>query len=146
MANPQRSAVWVLVVFTIITLVSYFYAPKITEWSKTAGLVESIIVYIITNPVYMSVFIYLSTQYQLRGFLSSLFIVLALDIQSLPHVVVDGVTQEPTTYLFIDSIISRYFHTNIFVLYVVLPLVLMFVAYELISPGQFVKAVRRYSG
>lgn len=132
--------------FSLASLLSYWYAPNLTEWGKTSGLIESVIIYIIINPVYIGAIGFLSSKYHLRGFIASLFTIVALDIQSLPHVVVDGVTQDPTTYLFLDSIFYRNFGVGLFVLYVILPISLMIIAYELVSPGAFVKTVRRYSG
>jgi hypothetical protein len=145
-SNPQTTATWILLIFSLACLAAWWLAPGITEWSKTAGVFESTIVYILTNPVYLAVFLYLSATYHLRGFLASLFVILAVDIQSLPHVVTDGANSDPSTFLFIDSIIARNLSMPLWVLYTVVPIGLMVMAYEITAPGTFVRVVKRYVG
>jgi|WetSurMetagenome_2_1015567.scaffolds.fasta_scaffold678254_1 hypothetical protein len=140
----QRTASWIIAVFAIASVVAYFISPSITEWSKTAGLWSSLIVYILTNPVYLTLIYWLSDRYHIMGFLSSLLVVLALDIQSLPHVIADGTNVDPNTYLFIDSIIFRNFGIQGIWLYFVLPTAMIIIAYEMVSPGTFVRIFKKH--
>jgi hypothetical protein len=144
--NPQTTATIILIIFSIVTLISWYIAPGITEWSKTAGPVESTLTYILVNPVYLVLIVYLSRRYSVRGFIASLFIVLALDIQSLPHVVTDGVATDPNLLLFSDSIIHRFLGVPKDILYTVVPIGLVVGAYEIVAPGTFVGIFKRYVG
>jgi hypothetical protein len=143
--NPQHTATIILIIFSIACVVSYLISPGLMEWSKTAGTFESIIVYVLTNPIYLGVFVFLTQQYQIRGTIASILVILALDIQSLPEVVLDGVIS-PNTYLFIDSIIFRNYPMPLWILYIVLPITLMAAAYAITAPGTFVKTVKRFVG
>ena len=144
--SVEDQAALIVGIFVLTTILAYVYAPDIVKWSQTAGFFESTAIYILTNPVYLVLVLYLSHKFHIKGLLASLLVVLALDIQSLPHVVTDGINTDPATFLFIDSIIFRYFHVNLFVLYVVIPIGLMILASEVVSKGMFVRIVRRYIG
>jgi len=139
-------ALLILGMFVMLTVISYLYGGWIRDWSKDANPIESILMYIVLNPVYLGVILLMSSRFHLNGFIASLLIIMALDIQSLPHVIIEGIEPEQTTYLFIDSIIYRYTSVNRFVLYVILPIGFMVAAYELVSNGTFVKIMKRYLG
>jgi hypothetical protein len=139
----------IMLIFFIASLGAYYYSDSINKWSEGAGLVESVVAYILLNPIYLSFIYYLTEKYKNRGFIASVLVVLALDIQSLPHVVhMSGVVStDPTTFLFIDSIIFRnYAGVGVFGLYVVLPFILVGLAYEIVAPSTFVKIFKKYFG
>lgn len=147
MSRSQESAVSILVGFTILSLVFYQYHTAITAWVANSSILVKFAVYIVLNPVYLGLMLYLALKYQWRGFLSSLFIIMALDIQSLPHMVgVNGLIDgSPTSSMFVDALIYKAWPgIDPFTLYIVLPTLLLVGAYLAVSPRNFVKTFKQH--
>lgn len=140
--SPKQTAAIILIIFSAVTLASWYFYSDIVEWSKTAGAFESMLAFILVNPVYLGLIVLLSRRYSIQGFVASLLVVLALDIQSLPHIV-NGETIGPNLYLFSDSIINRFLGVPKDILYTVVPIGLVLAAYEIVAPGTFVKIFKR---
>lgn len=148
MRSNQDTALVVIGLVSLLSFFFYTYSDGITNYAKESDPWREMFVCILTNPVYIGLIVYMANRYQLRGLVSSFLIIIALDIQSLPHVVPNSgaLPTDAASYLYMDTVFYRLAPwMGTFGLYVVLPTLLLVGAYYVVSPKTFVTQFKRYS-
>lgn len=141
--DNKQKAYGTLIIFGIIAYLFYIFSDGFSVWLSTTNAWLAMIVAIVLNPAYLLLIYWLYKEYDLRGIASGILISLAIDIISLTHSItnsailpVDGTAlplygYSDTTFF---KLIMPYLHgtTALLVLYVVIPVVLMYLALRII--------------
>jgi hypothetical protein len=152
-SNKSR-AYLTLVVFAAIAFAFWKYSDAFAAWTMTSNIWLVMVVSIVINPAYIFLIITLYHQYNWRGLLSGLIISIAIDIISLTHSILKaGVLPVDSTasplYGYADTTFYKlmydYIHgpTAVFILYVVIPTLLIYLALRIIrKTSSFNKIVK----
>lgn len=150
--DSKGKALAILAVFTIIFYILWSYADAFAQWTKTGDIMSVAVGYMLTNPEHLAIIGFMAKTKGIRGFIASLFVVSAFDIASLAHFITQSgaLPNEASSFAGLDTITYRAFYPNFilgtFGLYVLLPTLLLVIAYEIVSPGTFTSLIKRGVG
>jgi hypothetical protein len=146
--NPKKLARDIIIGFFLLSQFFYMYGDQIAEWAKNAPILQNIAVYILTNPAYIAIILVLMWRYKERGLIASILIVVAFDIQSLPHMIplnLQNIADQ--AYMFPEGIIYKTFATiSLWTLYVAIPTGLMIAAGYTVEPKIFIRLIKKTLG
>ena len=125
--------------FLLISLLYWYFSDSYSLWTSMTNPWLVMVVSIILNPAYAFLIYLLWTQYEFRGIIAGLLISLGVDIVTLSHsipfnAVLPTDLQATPLYSYSDTlifkIISPYIQGTLasFILYVIIPLLLFFIA------------------
>ena len=153
MFNNKEKAYGTLAAFFIIAFLFWKYSDAFTTWSSSANPLLVTIAYIVLNPAYLVLIWWLYKSYGVKGAVSGVIISISLDIISLSHSILSngllpsGISplfaySDTTAYKFLTTFISQS-PMAVFILYVIVPTALIWLALFLIKrKSSFNKIVR----
>jgi hypothetical protein len=144
MMTYQQQAMIILAIALGLSLFFWFYSDSINEWFRTADAPIAIFVYFLTQPPYLAIIGALAYTKKIRGLFASFFIVLGMDLMTLPHFVAPSGELPQIAFSFVQpevQIIRMAPWLGSFGLYVALPMVLFGVALWILLPEMFVKSI-----
>lgn len=138
--NNKQRAYATLIFITILSAVFWWYSDYFSNWSMNANPFLAILVTILIHPEYLFLIYILYTQYQFRGLFSGILISIAFDIISVGHSVLraGGLPTDPIFYTYTDTIFYKLIYgwfpgvAGPFIVYVVLPVLLVYLALRII--------------
>jgi len=151
--NNKTKAYGTLLIFLAFSFIFWKYSDAFTTWCSISDPLIVTIAYIVLNPAYIVLIYWLWKEYSFRGAISGLIISIAIDIMSLAHsILLDGklVTGITPLQTYTDTtfykIITAYIAPSpfaVFLLYVIIPTALIYLALRIIrKTSSFNKIVR----
>lgn len=151
--NLEERGIYIIIGFIAMSIIYWVFSDAISAWSTSANGLAIIFAYFLSNPVYLFLIISMSAWKQLKGFLSSLIIVLAFDIASLPHYIklAGALPSDASSFFSVEMAIFKTSHIfasyiGTFIIYVLIPILLMILALEIVGIKTFSKLVERHGG
>jgi len=144
----KETAIIILAVIVAASFILYSYADQFATWSKQGDPLSVSVAYLLLTPAYILMLILLAKTKGVRGFLAGLLIIVSFDILSFPHYITQTGTlpTEASSYVGLDTIIYRTwqpFPLGTLGIYVIVPTILLVIAYEIVSPGTWVTLVKK---
>lgn len=138
--DNKEKAYGTLIIFGIIAYIFYIISDGFSSWTKTANPFLAMAASIILNPAYIVLIIYLWNQYEFRGLIAGLLVSISIDILSLGHSISSTglLPQDPAFFTYADTtffkLIIPYVQGTVavFILYVILPVLLIYLALRII--------------
>lgn len=150
--DARNTAFAILIAMAILSYALWYYADGFAKWTMVGEPLVVTIVYLLTNPDHLAILAFMTKSKGARGALAGFFVISAFDIASWAHYITlsGALPGDPSSYVGLDTIIYKVFYPNFplgtFGLYVVLPVLLMVVAYEILFPRSFVSLIKRAVG
>lgn len=145
-----------LIIIAIVIVSSFIFwivSDSISNWGKIANPWLGMLVYTILNPVNWFILYFLIKKYGFRGLLSGFIIAIIIDIFSLPHSIMfmGGLPSDAPLFLYSDT---TFYHglilpifgagwLGVFMLYVILPTILIVIAALIVQPKTFVTIFKK---
>jgi ABC-type uncharacterized transport system permease subunit len=138
--DSKQKAYGTLGLFLILAFVFWQISDQFALWTSTANPWIALIVSIIINPAYAFLIYFLWKEYDFRGLIAGIIISIGVDIISLSHSIVKigAMPTDPAFFAYADTtffkIINPYFQgqTATFILYVIIPALLFYLALRII--------------
>jgi hypothetical protein len=138
--------------FIALSVIYWLVSDRISVWSQSASAILVITAYLLSNPTYVFLIYSMTIWKRAKGFISSLLIALAFDITSLPHYLPyrGGLPADPSSYFSVElalaksGIVGMLGVAGPFVIYVVVPILLIIVALEIVGIRVFTKIMKEH--
>lgn len=138
-SNRER-AYGTLVVIGILAFIFWKMSDSFSNWAATTNPWVAMIASILLNPVYLFLIYVLWKEYKGRGLIAGLLVSLSLDIISMGHSIDIGglLPANSSLYTYADTTLYKIIYplingqTGTFVLYVLLPLALVYIALRVV--------------
>jgi hypothetical protein len=142
--DNKKKAYGTLIVFAILALAFWYFSDTFSLWASQTNTWVVMLVSIILNPAYFVLIYWLFKEYGVRGIFSGILISLGIDIISLTHSISKiGIlptgTESLPLYGYSDTLfykaISQFLGAHpfvVFILYVVIPVLLVYLALRVI--------------
>lgn len=146
----ENQGITIIIIFIISSILAWWFSDSLSSWSISANPFLVLTFYLLTTPAYLTLLLSLTYVRKIAGFFASFFIILSFDIISFPHSFSLTMANLFTgSNLFSDSILVQLmpFLTQIgyfgsFILYVLIPVILMLIALEILGIRTFTKIIK----
>ena len=152
--DNKKKVYLILLAFIALSLAFWYYSDIYSSWAQSANPYLVVVINLFINPAYIFLIFVLWEEYDLRGLFAGILISMAIDIISLSHSILhNGIlpagAQASVLYSYADTLIYKIIYpvvngpVGVFVLYVVIPVTLVYIAFRLIRrTSSFVKIFR----
>lgn len=150
--DSKQKAYGTLVLVAIVSLIFWWFSDSFSIWLMNANPFLAMASSLLLNPSYLVLIYILYKQYSYRGIAAGILIALAIDISSLSHSISRfGIPPtDAALYSYSDTtiykILPHFMHNQfgVFVLYVVIPTLLVYIALRLLRrTASFNKVVKQ---